>query len=33
MDAKTLLFAGLAAVLLLYVVAVARGGLERPTPL
>src|SRR5947209_885256 len=31
MDAKTLLFVGLAGVLVLYLVAVLRGGLERPT--
>src|SRR5689334_7476837 len=33
MDAKTLLLGGLAAVLVLYLVTIVRGGLERPTPL
>lgn len=33
MDAKALLLGGLAAVLVLYLVTIARGGLERPTPL
>jgi uncharacterized membrane protein YfcA len=33
MDAKTLLLVGLAAVLVLYLVTIVRGGLERPTPL
>jgi len=32
MDAKTLLFGGLAGVLVVYAVAIARGGFERPTP-
>ena len=31
MDAKTLLFLGLAGVLVLYAVAIARGGFERPS--
>jgi uncharacterized membrane protein YfcA len=33
LDAKALLLGGLAAVLVLYLVTIARGGLERPTPL
>jgi len=33
MDAKTLLLGGLVAVLVLYLVTIARGGLVRPTPL
>jgi uncharacterized membrane protein YfcA len=33
MDVKTLLFAGLAAMLVLYLVTVFRGGLAMPTPL
>jgi len=33
MDVKTLLFAGLAAMLVLYVVTLLRGGLVAPTPL
>jgi uncharacterized membrane protein YfcA len=33
LDAKTLLLGGLAAVLVLYLVTITRGGLERPTPL
>src|SRR4029077_2882298 len=32
-DAKTLLLGGLVAVLVLYLVTIARGGLVRPTPL
>jgi uncharacterized membrane protein YfcA len=32
-DAKTLLLGGLGAVLVLYLVTIVRGGLERPTPL
>jgi uncharacterized membrane protein YfcA len=33
MDAKSLLFVGLAGVLLVYGIAIARGGFEMPTPL
>ena len=33
MDAKTLLLGGLGAVLVLYLVTIVRGGLQRPTPL
>src|SRR6478672_4506044 len=32
-DARTLLLGGLGAVLVLYLVTIVRGGLERPTPL